>query len=185
VSTKNSLKNRIKKANATQAFFNSYESDNDDSINNKNDDEINVVSNNENDDNIHDIDNNVENRDENKTYINNDNNIDNVVNDKYIHDVDVKTNVDDTIKSNIKSILNIEDKPVDNSNDNDYLRELALGKKPKNKKAKKVFTSFYMDPDLAAEVDRIASRGEKGDKSKLINMGIRKLLEDYGVIETR
>jgi metal-responsive CopG/Arc/MetJ family transcriptional regulator len=40
-----------------------------------------------------------------------------------------------------------------------------------------------MDPDLAGEVDKISSRGEKGDKSKLINKAIRSLLEEYGVIE--
>ncbi|KIL45514.1 ribbon-helix-helix domain-containing protein [Jeotgalibacillus soli] len=42
-----------------------------------------------------------------------------------------------------------------------------------------------MDPDLADEVNKIASRGEKGDKSKLINQGIRNLLEEYGVISKK
>ncbi len=39
------------------------------------------------------------------------------------------------------------------------------------------------DSDLALEVNKIAARGKKGDKSKLINVAIRKLLEEYKVIE--
>jgi metal-responsive CopG/Arc/MetJ family transcriptional regulator len=42
-----------------------------------------------------------------------------------------------------------------------------------------------MDSDLAVEVNNIASRGEKGDKSKLINKAIRSLLEQYGAIEKK
>jgi hypothetical protein len=130
VSNKNSLKDKIKKPNATQAFFNSYDDKEDD-----------VKK-----------DNNKVNKDgednENKTYVNNNNN----------NNVDI------------------------NNGDDDYLRSLAAGNKANKKKTKKVFTSFYMDPDLAAEVDKIAARGQKGDKSKLINQAIRKLLEEYDVI---
>jgi hypothetical protein len=162
VSNKSSLKDRIKKTNATQEFFNSYETDNVKSsgndtneakIDDHDDKNIDIK------DNIYDINNNDDN-DINDT--------DNNKNNKII--------IEDESNSNHVVI---------NKNDDDYLRELALGKKPKNKKSKKVFTSFYMDPDLAIEVDKIAARGEKGDKSKLINMGIRKLLEDYGVIEAK
>jgi metal-responsive CopG/Arc/MetJ family transcriptional regulator len=39
-----------------------------------------------------------------------------------------------------------------------------------------------MNTDLATEVDKIAARGQKGDKSKLINQAIRKLLEEYYVM---
>jgi hypothetical protein len=128
VSNKNSLKDKIKKPNATQAFFNSYDDkENDSKEDNK------------------DVNDNIEtNKDE--TYVNNNDN------------VKVK------------------------NEDDDYLRSLAAGKKANKKKTKKVFTSFYMDPDLAAEVDKIAARGQKGDKSKLINQAIRKLLEEYNVL---
>jgi hypothetical protein len=128
VSNKNSLKDKIKKPNATQAFFNSYDDkENDSKEDNK------------------DVNDNIEtNKDE--TYVNNNDNV------------------------NIKN------------EDDDYLRSLAAGKKANKKKTKKVFTSFYMDPDLAAEVDKIAARGQKGDKSKLINQAIRKLLEEYDVL---
>jgi hypothetical protein len=128
VSNKNSLKDKIKKPNATQAFFNSYDDkENDSKEDNK------------------DVNNNIEtNKDE--TYVNNNDNVN-----------------------------------VNNEDDN-YLRSLAAGKKANKKKTKKVFTSFYMDPDLAAEVDKIAARGQKGDKSKLINQAIRKLLEEYNVL---
>lgn len=150
MSAKNSLKERIKKPNATQAFFNSYDTDKDETNNDgivESDNNIIIENenkeNNNNESNIVDIDNNIE----EKTYVTNDNN--------------------------------------DNNIDDDYLRELAIGKKPTKKKNKKVFTSFYMDPDLAVEVDKIAARGEKGDKSKLINLSIRKLLEEYGVIEKK
>jgi len=157
VSVKNNLKDRIKKPNATQAFFNSYDNKEDEGNNIdviKNEDKVNDVVNKEVENNndtknvVEDINNN-----EDKTYVKNDN--------------------------NSKNIVIVDDE------DDDYFRELATGKKPTKKKNKKVFTSFYMDPDLAVEVDKIASRGEKGDKSKLINMGIRKLLEDYGVIEKK
>jgi hypothetical protein len=101
VSNKNSLKDKIKKPNATQAFFNSY------------DDKEDVVKKDNNDTNK-DIENNVD-----KIYVNNDN--------------DNNVNI--------------------NNEDDDYLRSLAAGKKANKKKTKKVFTSFYMDPDLATEVD--------------------------------
>jgi hypothetical protein len=128
VSNKNSLKDKIKKPNATQAFFNSYDDkENDSKEDNK------------------DVNNNDE-ANKDVTYVNNNDNI------------DVK------------------------NEDDDYLRSLAAGKKANKKKTKKVFTSFYMDPDLAAEVDKIAARGQKGDKSKLINQAIRKLLEEYEVL---
>ncbi|MBV7508880.1 ribbon-helix-helix domain-containing protein [Bacillus sp. sid0103] len=157
MSTKNNLKDRIKKPNATQAFFNSYDNNENDTNNIdviKNDDKVNDVDNKKVEHNNHakNVVDNV-NKNEDKTYVNNDNNNNNIV--------------------------------IVDDEDDDYFRELATGKKPTKKKTKKVFTSFYMDPDLAVEVDKIASRGEKGDKSKLINMGIRKLLEDYGVIEKK
>ena len=159
MSTKNSLKDRIKKPNATQAFFNSYDTNEDETNNLDNNENKDIIVNeNETNDNINikeDIKNKdiVINKNNNETYDMNNNNNENVV--------------------------------VVNNEDNDYLRELATGKKPMKKKNKKVFTSFYMDPDLAVEVDKIAARGEKGDKSKLINMGIRRLLEEYGVIEKK
>ncbi|MED1203509.1 hypothetical protein [Heyndrickxia acidicola] len=163
MSTKSSLKNRIKKANATQEFFNSYETDTSESTVNTPEDKSN---------------------DNNETYVINDNNNANVVKDKDNNDINDENIMNKDV--NLNTIIKDQDVlVVDNKKDDDYLRELALGKKPKNKKTKKVFTSFYMDPDLAIEVDKIAARGEKGDKSKLINMGIRKLLEDYGVIEPK
>ena len=70
-----------------------------------------------------------------------------------------------------------------NNTDDAYIRDLVTGKKISKKRTKKVFTSFYMDSDLAIEVNKIAARGKKGDKSKLINTAIRKLLEGYKVIE--
>ena len=97
-------------------------------------------------------------------------------------------NNDDNNKENV----NIENKTYvnyDNNNnvdDNDidmYLKGLAKGENVKSKKKKKVFTSFYMEPDLAIEVDKIAKKGQKGDKSKLINTAIRKLLKEYEVID--
>ena len=110
MSNKDNLKNRIKKPNATQAFFNSYDT------------------------------NEIENEDKDLT-------------------IDM------------------------NNTDDAYIRDLVTGKKISKKRTKKVFTSFYMDSDLAIEVNKIAARGKKGDKSKLINTAIRKLLEGYKVIE--
>lgn len=147
MSHKNNLKDKIKKPNATQTFFNSYDTpktaiDNENKVDNNIDNASkNINSDNNDKENI--------NNNENETYVNNDN------------------------------VVNVVD------NDDDYLRGLALGKKPPKKKVNKIFTSFYMDPDLAAEVDKIASRGSKGDKSKLINTAIRKLLEEYEVIDKR
>ncbi|MBH0171441.1 hypothetical protein [Fictibacillus sp. 18YEL24] len=148
MSNKSSLKDKIKKPNATQAFFNSY-----DPVDEKKKDKNNDVNNVVVDEDI------IKSEDEvaSETYDKNNNIIDNVVTDN-------------------------KDKDNDNEDD-DYLRMLASGNKVKKQKRKKVFTSFYMDPDLAIEVDKIASRGVKGDKSKLINKAIRNLLEQYGVIE--
>ncbi|WP_332698663.1 ribbon-helix-helix domain-containing protein [Halalkalibacter lacteus] len=156
MSDKNNLKDKIKKPNATQAFFNAYDTDDNEGNTNNKDDNKKVIENNnkinDNTDNITKNNKDGINDIEDKTYVNNDN-------------VDVDVDVDDE--------------------DDSYLRNLASGKKASKKKLKKVFTSFYMDPDLASEVDKIAARGEKGDKSKLINMAIRKLLEGYGVIEKK
>ncbi|MDR4950546.1 hypothetical protein [Neobacillus cucumis] len=161
MSTKNNLKDRIKKPNAAQSFFNSYD-------NNETETNTNDVTKNE-DNVIADVKNNLKNNiDTDKNDNNKDTTVDKIDNKTYVNNDNDNENV-----------VIVDDK------DDDYLRELATGKKPTKKKNKKVFTSFYMDPDLALEVDKIASRGEKGDKSKLINMGIRKLLEDYGVIERK
>lgn len=142
MSNKNNLKDKIKKPNATQAFFNSYDTDKDNNQINTKDENKDVVTKNNK------YDNQIDNKKE--TYVNNDNVV----------------------------IVNDED-------NDDYFRNLASGKKVPKKKPKKVFTSFYMDADLATEVDKIAARGEKGDKSKLINQAIRKLLEEYGVLEKK
>ncbi|MGN6629713.1 MAG: hypothetical protein ACTHKJ_07520 [Candidatus Nitrosocosmicus sp.] len=112
MSNKDNLKNKIKKPNATQAFLNSYDTD--------------------------DIRNKIENKNTNMNY-----------------------------------------------NDDIYIQNLIEGKKTDKKKVKKVFTSFYMDPDLAFEVNKIAARGKRGDKSKLINIAIRKLLEGYELNEKK
>jgi len=85
------------------------------------------------------------------------------------------------INDNVNNDNNTQVSPS-TKNEEDYLRLLAQGHKPKKRKEKKVFTSFYMDPDLAEQVDKIARNGVKGDKSKLINIGIRKLLQEYGVL---
>ncbi|MBT2710547.1 CopG family transcriptional regulator [Pseudomonas sp. ISL-84] len=150
MSNKSSLKDKIKKPNATQAFFNSYDEDETGDIDSKKGEKKDVENENNN---KNDVDkNNINDNDvKSKTYVNEDNVID----------------------------VNVEDE------DDDYLRNLASGKKALKKKAKKVFTSFYMDPDLAAEIDKIAARGEKGDKSKFINKAIRNLLEEYGVLEKK
>ncbi|MEH7454656.1 ribbon-helix-helix domain-containing protein [Gottfriedia acidiceleris] len=152
MSNKISLKDKIKKPNATQTFFNSYETD---AVEEKTESKVDIkkeINNNIiNDNNTENVDVINKNNDiENETYVINDNDV--IVNDK------------------------------SENEDDDYLRNLASGKKTLKKKEKKVFTSFYMDPDLATEVDKIAARGQKGDKSKLINQALRKLLEDYGVL---
>jgi hypothetical protein len=172
VSTKNSLKDRIKKPNATQAFFNSYDTDKD---------ENNNIDNNENENSNNNVD---ENKNINKTTIKKDVDINDIDTNKNIENNNVNNNDKTYVIDNNNNNDN-DNVVVDNDEENDYLRELALGKKPTKKKNKKVFTSFYMDPDLAVEVDKIAARGEKGDKSKLLNMSIRRLLEEYGVIEKK
>lgn len=137
-----SLKDKIKKPNATDAFFNQYDKDNP---------ENNNVINNKNDENIDDNNKfDIEDEDKDKTYVEDDN------------------------------IVNVNKEDEDS---NVYLQTLIQGKKVPKKKPKKVFTSFYMDPDLAVEVNKIAKKGEKGDKSLLINTAIRNLLKEYGVIK--
>jgi len=131
VSDKNNrLKEKIKKPNATAAFFDQYTEKSD------------ITK-----------DNNIENNEErNKTE----------KRVKIYNNVSIEENVDE---------------------DELYLKNLALGNKVKKKKEKKVFTSFYMDPDLASEINKMMKNAEKGDKSKLINTAIRKLLKEYGVIQ--
>lgn len=146
MSAKNNIKDRIKKASATQTFFNQYETAEEESK------------------------------------------------DSPHNEVDDTTEKQSPKKENVKELPETKEEQsvtildVDNldsltlRDDDSYLRRLALGQKPKKKKSKKVFTSFYMDAELAEVVDNIVKNGEKGDKSKLINTSIRKLLKDYGVL---
>jgi hypothetical protein len=82
-------------------------------------------------------------------------------------------------KEEEKEPINIENKA---SSDEEYFKHLAQGKKPskETKKSNKVFTSFYMDADLAKVIEnKIVKNGKKGDKSKFINVALRRLLEEY------
>lgn len=101
-----------------------------------------------------------------------------------INDV-VKDNDDNNNKdkdNNNGDIYIKNNNDIYDKNEKEYLKALLSGKKPKEKKPKKVFTSFYMDPDLAEELNKIVKNGRRGDKSKLINLAIRKLLQEYGRI---
>lgn len=158
MSDKNKIKERLKKPSATQAFFNSYDQD--------------IVNNNETNEDIVD-DNNV-NKNANET--------ENIV-EVDVNNNNANENNNDGNGYDVTYV--IDDNVVNVNNEDDYLRSLAVGKKAARKRNKKVFTSFYMEPDLAKEVDKIAARGAKGDKSKLINTAIRRLLEEYGVIEKK
>lgn len=184
MSNKNKLKDKIKKPTAVQTFFNQYEDtksnkDNNSGIDNKNDDVIT--------DNNHEINVNVY----DKTYIKDDskNNYDYDSNNNSNNNSNDDNNVENNDSNNCD---NNNDGNDENNNENvntvdvddeEYLRALATGKKPRKKKTKKVFTSFYMDHDLAVAIEKMLKNGEKGDKSKLINLAIRKLLREYGVIE--
>ena len=180
MSNKNKLKDKIKKPTAVQTFFNQYEDiksnkDNNSGINDKNDDIIT--------DNNHEINVNVY----DKTYIKDDSK------NNYDYDSNNNSNDDNNVENNDSDNSdNNNDDNDENNNENvntvdvddeEYLRALATGKKPRKKKTKKVFTSFYMDHDLAVAIEKMLKNGEKGDKSKLINLAIRKLLREYGVIE--
>lgn len=180
MSNKNKLKDKIKKPTAVQTFFNQYEDtksnkDNNSGIDNKNDDVIT--------DNNHEINVNVY----DKTYIKDDSK------NNYDYDSNNNSNDDNKVENNDSNNCdNNNDGNDENNNENvntvdvddeEYLRALATGKKTRKKKTKKVFTSFYMDHDLAVAIEKMLKNGEKGDKSKLINLAIRKLLREYGVIE--
>ncbi|MGG0369528.1 hypothetical protein [Priestia endophytica] len=86
---------------------------------------------------------------------------------------------EDRSKEEEEKVANIENKAT---NDEEYFKHLAQGKKPskETKKSNKVFTSFYMDADLAKVIEnKIVKNGKKGDKSKFINLALRRLLEEY------
>lgn len=171
------MKDRIKKPSATAAFFNQYDNNNE----NK---EIEVL---------------VENNDD--TYVKNDIyvNVDGKNNNEVVSDNKNENNYDNNTKIVNKNENNInesipslklsedpkedEEREITVEEDDDYLRNLVQGKKPKKNRPKKVFTSFYMDPDLSAVIDKMMKNAEKGDKSKLINTAIRKLLKEYGAIK--
>lgn len=90
----------------------------------------------------------------------------------------------DNINNNNNNNINndIYDNNIDNNqNVDDYFIQLAAGS-TKRKQQNKVFTSFYMDPDLAPLVDKLAKRGGRGEKSRLINNAIRKALTEYGFL---
>lgn len=91
-------------------------------------------------------------------------------NDKDNKDInnDIDSKVDGN-KDNTVPVVAVE------KNDN-YFRGLARGEKQETKKTKKVFTSFYLEPHLAEEIDYMVKFGEKGDKSKFFNNAVEKYL---------
>jgi hypothetical protein len=150
VSNRNSLKDRIKKPSATQAFLNTYDVE-------PKKEEVK----------------NQEITPENKEA------------EPEVKTKDTSLVDDKNIKSDVAEVLANNNNTVNSSLDEDdeYLRTLAAGKKPKQGKKQSRTVTFYLDEDLAVEIDKIAARGDRGVKTKLFNTAVRKLLQEYGVLE--
>lgn len=170
MSNKNSLKDKIKKPTATQAFFKQYEDENDDSAKKDKDNGIN-----KNIDMGKDIDENID----------IDKDIDEDV-DKDI-DKDVDNNIDKNINENEDNDMNngVEPKDQDGNNGEDFLGVLdnILSDEKVKKKKTKVSLGVYVDSEVAKVLDTLAKKNGYGTKSNVVNDILKAAFKQKGLIK--
>lgn len=120
------------------------------------------------------------------------NNINKKVNDNNI----INENINNDINNNINNDINIEDNNYININNNDndnvnvssgdkkqgdYLDALIEGRM-KKKENETVLTGIYLQKDLSQVLDRLAKKGGRGAKSKIVNEALRTIFTDKGLL---
>ncbi|NRD81136.1 hypothetical protein HPT25_27990 [Bacillus sp. BRMEA1] len=120
----------------------------------------------------------------------------NVNDDSNINDSDnVETNTVqmDSINANKEKNINIAANVDDindlniNENDNkqevkmDYLDKLIEGNTKKNENSS-VLTGIYLQKDLSVILDRLAKKGGRGAKSKIVNEALRSVFMEKGLL---
>ncbi|MED4534218.1 hypothetical protein ABET51_15760 [Metabacillus fastidiosus] len=75
---------------------------------------------------------------------------------------------------------NINDIDSDNDHNNDYLDSLIEGTKKKSNQP--VLTGVYLQKDVLQVLDRLAKKGGKGAKSKIVNEALRKVFMEKDLL---
>ena len=113
------------------------------------------------DNNIHDENNND---DYNEIINNNENNSNDINNSKIVIE---NENANDNINKN------------DNVNDNDIINEIVNNKYAK---PKKTLTGIYFDPTVEKVLNKLAKKGGKGAKSKIVNELVKEGFKKRGLL---
>lgn len=102
----------------------------------------------------------------------------------------VDNNKDDSKnKDNNKNVVNNDNNNkniIENNNNNniDYIDNLISGNKKAEKENKKVFTQFYLEPDIYECIEGLIKKagGKKGVKSRIANELFRNALKEKGLL---
>lgn len=108
------------------------------------------------------------------------------------NNINKKVNDNNIINENINNNINIEDNNYININNNanvssddkkqvDYLDALIEGRMRK-KENETVLTGVYIQKDLSQVLDRLAKKGGRGAKSKIVNEALRTIFTDKGLL---
>lgn len=122
---------------------------------------------------------NVNKNDNEEINVNDDVKID--ANDNVNHNDDKNVNMD----ANIDNGINVSDNNDANVNveepKEDYLDKLIEGK-AKRTESDKNLTGIYLEKDLSQILDRLAKKGGRGAKSRIVNEALRSVFKKKGLI---
>lgn len=97
-----------------------------------------------------------------------------------VADININNDINNKINNNEndKEIINVHNSEDINeynniNDDTDYLDSLIEGTKKKSNQP--VLTGVYLQKDILQVLDRLAKKGGKGAKSKIVNEALRKL----------
>ncbi|MDQ0257962.1 hypothetical protein J2S74_005425 [Evansella vedderi] len=90
---------------------------------------------------------------------------------------DKKGDVNNNTKNNANNDVNVN---VSEEGKGDYIDELLEGKKKKSDET--VMTGIYLEKDLADILARLAKKGGRGTKSKVVNEALRKVFQEKGIL---
>lgn len=104
--------------------------------------------------------------------INDDNKNISINDNKYISD-------NENINTNVN--VNINEKNNNAESPGDYLDKLIEGN-TKKKSNETVLTGIYLQKDISQILDRLAKKGGRGAKSKIVNEALKTIFEDKGLL---
>jgi hypothetical protein len=91
----------------------------------------------------------------------------------------INKNINDDVNINVNNDANIN--VNDNINEVDYLDTLIEGNTKKTDAAT-VLTGIYLQKELSQMLDRLAKKGGRGSKSRIVNEALRKVFSEKGLL---